>query len=121
MSPSRVVSVNDLPYNLHATNAYHPLCKDAALRRLSSAYPALASPLSSAFGRQAHRSSWGIVIERSGTPLLVLQNIGLSVRNNAFRRVLRVDVNDTLRPRYNTLRSLERAGCDPWTLVRNVQ
>ncbi len=117
----RVVSVQDLPYALSPSSAYHPLCKAAALKRLSSQYPNLAIPLTTAFHRKAHRSSWGIVIEKDRQPLLVVQNLARVVRNDSFRRVLRIDLNDISVPRYNTLRTLERAGCDPWTLVRNGQ
>ena len=117
----RVVSVQDLSYVPSPVNAYHPLFKAAALKRLSTAYPNLAVPLAAAFSRKAHRTSWGIVIEKDNQPLLVVQNLGRVVRNDSFRRVLRIDVNDTSAPRYSTLRTLERAGCDPWTLVRNGQ
>ena len=117
----RVVSVQDLSYSLSPVNAYHPLFREAALKRLSAAYPNLAVPLAAAFRRKAHESSWGIVIEKDNEPLLVVQNLGRVVRNDSFRRVLRIDVNDTSAPRYSTLRTLERAGCDPWTLVRNGQ
>ncbi len=117
----RVVSVQDLPYALSPSSAYHPLCKAAALKRLSTHYPNLAVPLAAAFGRKAHRSSWGIVLEKDNQPLLVVQNLARVVRNDSFRRVLRIDLNDISVPRYNTLRTLERAGCDPWTLVRNGQ
>jgi len=117
----RVISVQDIPYALSPSSAYHPLCKTAALKRLSAHYPNLAAPLAAAFSRKAHRSSWGIVLEKDGQPLLVVQNLARVVRNDSFRRVLRINLNDISVPRYNTLRTLERAGCDPWTLVRNGQ
>lgn len=117
----RVISVQDLSYVPSPSNAYHPLFKAAALKRLSTAYPNLAVHLAAAFSRKGHRTSWGIVIEKDNQPLLVVQNLGCVVRNNSFRRVLRIDLSDTSVPRYSTLRTLERAGCDPWTLVRNGQ
>ena len=96
---ARVVSVQDYDVVLPVHSVYHPVCKTAARRRLIKAYPAYKKAIAQAFDNKAYKSSWGIVIEDAGQPVCVFQNLSCVVKNMSFRRLLRINVNDTYPPR----------------------
>ena len=96
---ARVVSVRDFDVVLTVNAAYHPLFKVAARRRLIRSYPQYSQALRQAFDNKGFKSSWGIVVQDAGQPVLVLQNLACDVKNTSFRRLLRINVNETYPPR----------------------
>ena len=96
---ARVVSVRDFDVILMVNSVYHPAFKVAARRRLIRSYPQYAQALKQAFNNKGFKSSWGIVIQDAGQPVLVLQNLACDVKNTSLRRLLRINVNDTYPPR----------------------
>lgn len=96
---ARVVSVRDFDTVLTVSAVYHPCFKVAARRRLIHSYPQYAQALKQAFDNKGYKSSWGIVVQDAGQPVLVLQNLACDVKNSSFRRLLRINVNDTYPPR----------------------
>jgi hypothetical protein len=110
---ARVVSVRDFDTVLTVSSVYHPLCKVAARRRLIRSYPQYAQALKQAFDNKGFKSSWGIVIQDAGQPVIVLQNLACDVKNSSFRRMLRINVDDTYPPRATVL-------TDTYPLVQNT-
>jgi hypothetical protein len=92
---ARVVSVLDYDCELPVHSSFHPVFKTAAKRRLQKAYPDYARALTQAFNNRAAARTWGILIEADGQPMCVVQNLACVVRNPSYRRVLRVNINDT--------------------------
>jgi hypothetical protein len=90
---ARVLSVRDFDYVIPVHSAYHPTFKNAAKRRLMKNYPEFTQAIAQAFSNRAASNVWGILIEENGQPMVVVQNLGCKVRNNTFRRLLRVNVN----------------------------
>ncbi len=101
MYDARVVSVQDYDVVLPVHSVYHPVCKTAARRRLIKAYPEYKKAIAQAFDNKAFKSSWGILIEDAGQPVCVFQNLSCVVKNMSFRRLLRINVNDTYPPVHN--------------------
>lgn len=91
---ARVVSVRDFDYAIPVHSSFHPLFKAAAKRRITKSFPAYAKALKQAFANRAATSAWGILIEEDGQPMCVVQNLACAVRNNSYRRVLKINVND---------------------------
>ena len=90
---ARVLSVLDFNYEIPIHSSYYPSFKVAAKRRLQKSYPEFSRALTQAFQNRAASNVWGILIEQDGQPMVVVQNLGCKVRNNTFRRLLRVDMN----------------------------
>ena len=90
---TRVVSVLDFDYVIPVHSAYHPTFKNAARKRLQKSYPEFSRALTQAFNNRAASNVWGIMIEGNGQPMVVVQNLACKVRNDAFRRLLRVNIN----------------------------
>lgn len=90
---ARVLSVLDFDYVIPVHAAYHPVFKNAAKKRLQKSYPEHARALTQAFSNRAVSNVWGVMIEENGQPMIVIQNLACKVRNNTFRRLLRVNVN----------------------------
>ncbi len=90
---TRVLSILDFDYVIPIHSSYHPSCKVAAKRRLQKSYPDFSRALTQAFQNRAASNVWGILIEQDGQPMVVVQNLGCKVRNNAFRRLLRVNMS----------------------------
>jgi hypothetical protein len=90
---ARVLSILDFDYSIPIHSSYHPCFKNAAKKRLQKSYPEFNRALTQAFMNRAASNVWGILIEQDGQPMVVVQNLGCRVRNNAFRRLLRVNMN----------------------------
>ena len=131
MYDARVVSVQDYDVVLPVHSVYHPVCKTAARRRLIKAYPEYKKAIAKAFDNKAYKSSWGILIEDAGQPVCVFQNLSCVVKNMSFRRLLRINVNETYPPRgppsacptdtYPPVHNIpSNAGCDLVTSRRIV-
>lgn len=90
---ARVLSVLDFDYVIPVHSAYHPSFKVAAKKRLQKSYPKFSRALTQAFQNRAASNVWGIMIEEDGQPMIVVQNLACKVRNNSFRRLLRVNMN----------------------------
>ena len=92
---ARVVSVRDFDYVIPVHSSYHPAFKAAAKKRITKMFPHLQKALKQAFDNRAAKSAWGILIEDDGQPVCVVQNLSCVVKNQSYRRVLRVNLNDT--------------------------
>lgn len=90
---ARVLSVLDFDYAIPVHSAYHPTFKNAARKRLQKTYPEFTRALAQAFNNRAASNVWAIMIETNGQPMIVIQNLACKVRNNTFRRLLRVNIN----------------------------
>lgn len=91
---ARVVSVRDFDYVIPVHSSFHPAFKTAAKLRITKMYPHLQKALKQAFNNRAAKSAWGILIEDGGQPVCVIQNLACVVRNQSYRRVLRINLND---------------------------
>lgn len=91
---ARVVSVRDFDYVIPVHSSYHPAFKAAAKQRITKMFPHLKKALKQAFENRAAKSSWGILIEDAGQPVCVVQNLACVVKNQSYRRLLRVNLND---------------------------
>ena len=92
---ARVVSVRDFDYVIPVHSSYHPAFKTAAKMRITKMFPHLQKALKQAFDNRAAKSSWGILIEENGQPVCVVPNLACVVKNQSYRRLLRVNLNDT--------------------------
>jgi hypothetical protein len=92
---AHVVSVRDFDYVIPVHSSYHPAFKAAAKKRITKMYPHLRKALKQAFDNRAAKSAWGILIEDDGQPVCVVQNLACVVKNQSYRRLLRVNLNDT--------------------------
>lgn len=90
---ARVLSVLDFNYAIPVHSAYYPTFKTAAKKRLLKSYPQFTRALTQAFNNRAASNAWGIVIEENGQPMIVLQNLACKVRNESFRRLLRINMS----------------------------
>ena len=91
---ARVQSVQDLSYPIPVHTTYFPAFKNAAKKRILKEWPTYGTVIKQAFKNSAADRTWGILLEKDGQPLLVIQNLGCVVRNNNFRRVLRINLNE---------------------------
>lgn len=92
---ARVVSVRDFDYVIPVHSSYHPAFKTAAKKRITQNFPHLQKALKQAFENRAFKSVWGILIEDDGQPVCVVQNLACVVKNQSYRRLLRVNLNDS--------------------------
>ena len=92
---ARVVSVRDFDYVIPVHSSYHPAFKTAAKKRITQMFPHLKKAIKQAFDNRAAKSAWGILIEDAGQPVCVIQNLSCVVKNQSYRRVLRVNINDS--------------------------
>jgi len=91
---ARVVSVRDFDYVIPVHCSFHPAFKTAAKNRIQKMYPNLRKAIGQAFANRAASRVWGILIEDAGQPVCVVQNLACVVRNQSYRRLLRVDLNN---------------------------
>lgn len=91
---AHVQSVLDLSYPISVDSSFYPTFKKAAKQRILKQWPQYDRALKQAFSNRASNSSWGIVLEENGQPMLVIQNLACRVRNSNFRRLLRINLND---------------------------
>lgn len=104
-SASRVVSIQDIDYQLPADSCYHPAMDIAALRRIREMvldrleYPSeyakqqFAYILAKVFTTPAASRVWAIVLERERAPALVLRNTAFTQTTPRYRRVLLVKLD----------------------------
>lgn len=91
---ARVQSVQDLSYPIPVHTSFYPAFKTAAKKRIIKEWPAYSKIIKQAFKNSAADRTWGILLEKDGQPLLVIQNLSCIVRNSTFRRVLRINLNE---------------------------
>lgn len=101
---ARVQSVLDFDYVIPVHSSYHPIFKAAAKRRLLRSYPHYSHAITQAFSNRAMKQVWGILIEKDGQPMCVFQNLACVVANQSYRRVLRVNLDES----YPTRRAVQR-------------
>ena len=92
---ARVVSVCDFDYVIPVHSSFHPAFKAAAKKRITQMFPHLQKAIKQAFDNRAAKSAWGILIEDAGQPVCVIQNLSCVVKNQSYRRVLRLNLNDS--------------------------
>jgi hypothetical protein len=100
---ARVQSVLDFDYVMPVHSSYHPIFKAAAKRRLIRSFPDYAQAITQAFSNRAFKQVWGILIEQDGQPMCVIQNLACVVKNQSYRRVLRVNLDES----YPTRRAVQ--------------
>jgi hypothetical protein len=91
---ARVVSVRDFDYVIPVHSSFHPAFKSAAKLRIQKMFPNFRKAIGQAFANRAASRVWGILIEDAGQPVCVVQNLACVVRNQSYRRLLRVDLNN---------------------------
>lgn len=91
---ARVQSVQDLSYPIPVHTTFYPAFKTAAKKRIVKEWPIYSAVIKQAFKNSASDRVWGILLEKDGQPLLVIQNLSCIVRNSTFRRVLRINLNE---------------------------
>lgn len=111
-SASRVLSIQDIDYQLPGDSCYHPAMDIAALRRIRETvldtltYPSeyaknqFAYILAKVFTNPAAFRVWGIVFERDRSPYMVLRNTAFTQTTPRYRRVLlvKLDALDSVVP-----------------------
>ncbi len=91
---ARVVSVRDFDYIIPIHSTFHPAFKSAAKLRIQKMFPNIRKAIGQAFANRAASRVWGILIEDAGQPVCVVQNLACVVRNQSYRRLLRIDLNN---------------------------
>lgn len=114
MSAPRVISVQDLDYEIPIHSAYTPSLIPGAEVRMSRQFPELQNYINTLLQHPASKRVWGIIVESDKTPLFVAQNLACNVRSSTYRRFLRISVPCTptgiSAPVCNTHQTEE---CDP--------